>query len=62
MEEWQQVMSSTEFENWKAFRRLFPYGPDRDNWRTAQLAATVANASGRYVGRLQPSDFDVSLK
>lgn len=38
-------LSVDEFMEWIAFYRLEPWGFDIDNWRSANVASTVANAN-----------------
>ncbi len=47
MAEWQDAMSSHEFAEWLAFRRIQPFGEWRDDWRMATLAAVITNAITR---------------
>lgn len=49
---------SAELSEWLAFSKLEPWGFEMDNWRMGQLAATVANYSGKKISKpLQPHDF-----
>lgn len=39
-------MCSAEFAEWMAFERLEgPLGPEREDWRVALIASTIANAN-----------------
>ncbi|MDP5211072.1 hypothetical protein [Microbulbifer sp. 2205BS26-8] len=48
---------SAELSEWMAFSKCEPWGYEADNWRMGQLAATVANYSGRVKKPLQAKDF-----
>lgn len=39
-------MTAAEFMEWVAFMRLDPFGSEREDWRSAQICAVVANAVG----------------
>ncbi|MEW5248917.1 phage tail assembly protein T [Microbulbifer sp. 2201CG32-9] len=57
MHELLATTDSAELSEWMAFFRLEPWGHEVENWRTGQLAATVANYSGRIKKPLKPQDF-----
>ena len=50
-------MSSEYFTEVCAYLRYEHRGPEMDNWRAGMVAATVANASGRYSRKMTPKDF-----
>jgi hypothetical protein len=51
-------MSSEEFETWKAFYLVEPFGSTREDHRFGVLAATFVNMFGKKSSkRVKPSDF-----
>jgi hypothetical protein len=42
-----EAMPATEFAGWKAYFDIYPFTQDREDYRTALLAAVVSNMSGR---------------
>ena len=46
-----EEISSAELAEWIAFSRLEPFGPEWDQWRSANLAAVVANYTSLNVPR-----------
>lgn len=55
--ELQERMSSREFAEWMAFAQVEPFGPEREDFRAALVAQTVANFSGRAKKALTIEDF-----
>lgn len=54
----QAEIDSREFAEWIAFGELEPFGPERDDLRSAIVASTVANANrGRGQRAFTPADF-----
>ena len=52
-------MTSAEFTYWQEYAAIHPFGPEADLWRSAVIAATVANTAGPKKGgkAWQPKDF-----
>lgn len=51
-------MSSSEFAEWMEFYEICPFGPDRDNIHSAQIASLLYNSSrGKNSKALTTSDF-----
>jgi hypothetical protein len=52
-------MPASEFAGWQAFFSIYPFTQDREDYRTALLATTISNVSGRMLQQL--SDVDTFL-
>jgi hypothetical protein len=52
-----ELLTSEDFTEVCAYLRREPRGYETENWRVGMLAATVANASGKYQRKLKPADF-----
>lgn len=51
-------MSAAEFEEWRAYDRIEPFGPERGDLRAGIVAATVANVNrGKGQKPFSPTDF-----
>jgi hypothetical protein len=44
-------MPYSEFLGWQAYFQLYPFTQDREDYRTALVAATIANMSGKSLKR-----------
>jgi hypothetical protein len=52
--ELETTMSARELSEWMVYYTIEPFGPAREDFRTAQVCATVANVQGN---KTKPSDF-----
>ena len=50
-------LPSSKFYEWMAYYNLEPWGTEREDWRSAMLATTIANYSGRIKQPKRISDF-----
>jgi len=55
-----RAMPASDFIGLSALYELTPFGPGIDNWRSAQLAATVATTSYSNANQRQPKQYSVS--
>lgn len=42
-------MDAYEWSCWQVLAGVDPFGQHRDDWRTAQLASTIANYAGKFL-------------
>ena len=57
-------LTASQFAEWEAFHALEPFGPIRDEYRFATIAATVANAApfrGKGAKAWRAGDFSEAL-
>jgi hypothetical protein len=51
-------MTAREFDQWAAYYETSPWGPDRDNWHSAQISAILANVyRPKGAQERKPKDF-----
>jgi len=55
-----RAMPASDFIGLSALYELTPFGPGIDNWRSAQLAATVATTSYSNANQRQPKSYSVA--
>lgn len=54
VEELQHLISWNEFEDWRAYDRLEPIGPRREDFQAALIASCIVNAHSKR--KVTPSD------
>ena len=60
-----KTMSSQELIQWLAFYRLYPFGPDIEDYYWATLSALIVNIANAHAGsrkRVSADDFKVCNK